>query len=143
MLEIPVADSPAESDGTCLWSNEIREKEYVREDEIGELVTLLARPWFTRTWVVQEVVLARKVVVEYGNNSIDWDDIVYACRATRVGGPVFEPTASQLRMFSDIELFRRAYRVILYMLNTGDNRTDMTINYSRRQDQYAFSLLYL
>ncbi|KAK8124268.1 uncharacterized protein PG998_000027 [Apiospora kogelbergensis] len=35
---------------------------------------LLSNPWWTRTWVVQEVVLARRAVVHCGEYKLDWDD---------------------------------------------------------------------
>lgn len=34
---------------------------------------ILARPWFTRLWVMQEVALARRVVVLYGTGTILWE----------------------------------------------------------------------
>ena len=124
------------------WFDELLYSDYVRQEEIDELVTLLAQPWFTRTWVVQGVVLARKVVVEYGKHSIDWDDIAHACHATRDRGPAFNSVASQLRMFSDIELFRRAYRAILHMMDVDGGRTNMTIN-QNSEDNDLHSYLYL
>ncbi|KAJ8116079.1 hypothetical protein OPT61_g2429 [Boeremia exigua] len=36
------------------------------------IISLLNRPWFQRTWVVQETVLARKAQVVCGNQSITW-----------------------------------------------------------------------
>lgn len=37
------------------------------------LIALLEVPWFTRTWVVQEIVLARKAVLMHGEYSLSWD----------------------------------------------------------------------
>ncbi|RMZ87243.1 hypothetical protein DV736_g5535, partial [Chaetothyriales sp. CBS 134916] len=42
------------------------------------LGNLLTRPWFSRRWVIQEIVLAKKAVVYCGRDSIDWDDFADA-----------------------------------------------------------------
>ncbi|KAI0865920.1 hypothetical protein F4860DRAFT_458200 [Xylaria cubensis] len=36
----------------------------------------LQRPWFTRTWIIQELVLARKVSIMCGNSEIGWDEFI-------------------------------------------------------------------
>lgn len=48
---------------------------------ISEELTFLAlnsihrRPYFTRTWIVQEIVLSRSIVVLCGRHEISWDDL--------------------------------------------------------------------
>lgn len=42
------------------------------------LISLLEVPWFTRTWVVQEIVLARKAVLMHGDHSLQWEILVAA-----------------------------------------------------------------
>ena len=44
----------------------------------GCLVRFLRRSWFRRAWIVQEVVLARKLRVLCGSLEMDWDDIAKA-----------------------------------------------------------------
>ena len=39
---------------------------------IRPLVSLLSRNWFSRVWVVQEVALAREVVVQLGKRTVPW-----------------------------------------------------------------------
>lgn len=39
------------------------------------------RSYFTRSWIVQEILLARQIVVKCGPHSIDWGDLVTACRS--------------------------------------------------------------
>lgn len=39
------------------------------------LTAFLCRPWFTRVWVVQEAVMAQKVIITCGNRRIDWNDL--------------------------------------------------------------------
>lgn len=41
---------------------------------------LLDRPYWTRMWVVQEVVLAKNLVLKYGNCQVSWDDFVFWVR---------------------------------------------------------------
>lgn len=36
---------------------------------------ILSKPWFTRLWVLQEVVLAKEIVVAYGRKQIEWDNL--------------------------------------------------------------------
>lgn len=45
-----------------------------RKDEInwGQIINLLRRPWFRRTWVIQETVLAKRAQVICGDQSIPW-----------------------------------------------------------------------
>ena len=45
---------------------------------IKGLILLLQRPWFLRTWIVQEVTLAKHAIVVCGQNSISWDDFYCA-----------------------------------------------------------------
>jgi len=42
------------------------------------LGNLLTRPWFSRRWVIQEIVLAQKAVIYCGRDSIDWNDFADA-----------------------------------------------------------------
>lgn len=41
--------------------------------------SILARPWFLRAWIVQEVGLAKQVHVLCGRFSMDWHTLVQAC----------------------------------------------------------------
>ncbi|KAH8646504.1 heterokaryon incompatibility protein-domain-containing protein [Tricladium varicosporioides] len=43
------------------------------EIEYEHLVNLLCRPWFTRTWVIQEVASAKNAIVLYGQRSMQWE----------------------------------------------------------------------
>lgn len=47
---------------------------------VGSLITMLEVPWFTRTWVVQEIVLARNAVLMHGEHSLPWNTFVAAWR---------------------------------------------------------------
>jgi hypothetical protein len=43
------------------------------KDELNALYFLLRRPWFCRMWVIQEVVLAKEVLIQCGDQKCDWD----------------------------------------------------------------------
>jgi hypothetical protein len=61
------------------------------------LVKLFQRDWFSRVWVIQEVVKATKVSVLCGPKSVDWDLIVQVSRACQkigyLGGYTIESAA--------------------------------------------------
>ena len=48
------------------------------EDGVLPLKALLRRPWFRRVWVVQEVAVAKRVVLLCGQDEISWDSLVAA-----------------------------------------------------------------
>jgi hypothetical protein len=44
------------------------------------LRALIARPWFSRRWVIQEILLAREAVMYCGGKVISWHDLQHAIR---------------------------------------------------------------
>jgi hypothetical protein len=46
-----------------------------RAMEIGELAQLLDRPWWRRVWIVQEVVLAKTIVIMLGADQVTWEAV--------------------------------------------------------------------
>ena len=42
-----------------------------------DFITLLSRPWFSRIWIVQEVVMGKSVTVQCGRHELEWMDIIY------------------------------------------------------------------
>ncbi|KAK4451054.1 heterokaryon incompatibility protein-domain-containing protein [Podospora aff. communis PSN243] len=52
------------------------------DDEYEAVVQLLARPWFSRSWVVQEVCAARDVTFYFGDACIDLSDFLTGLRIT-------------------------------------------------------------
>lgn len=46
--------------------------EYLDDTNPMSMISFLGRPWFRRRWTVQEVVLAKEVVVHCGTSSIPW-----------------------------------------------------------------------
>ena len=47
----------------------------VYEQQFGEVKEILDRPWFTRVWIMQEAILARKLVLMCGSETMAWDRI--------------------------------------------------------------------
>ncbi|KAH8681787.1 heterokaryon incompatibility protein-domain-containing protein [Xylariales sp. PMI_506] len=45
------------------------------EFSTGEIRELLSRPWWGRTWIVQEAIAGRKPFFLVGNDTLDWDEI--------------------------------------------------------------------
>ncbi|KAH8719515.1 heterokaryon incompatibility protein-domain-containing protein [Phaeosphaeriaceae sp. PMI808] len=45
------------------------------ESEIGQIAQLLDRPWWRRVWIVQEVVLAKKIFIMCGSDEVPWESI--------------------------------------------------------------------
>ncbi|KAH8123819.1 HET-domain-containing protein [Trichoderma asperelloides] len=43
------------------------------DEEISAFMRLIARPWFSRCWILQEVCLAKQAVLLCGTQAIDWD----------------------------------------------------------------------
>lgn len=48
------------------------------------IARLLSRDWWTRIWIVQEVIVARQVTIQCGRQTLDWDDFcILADRASK------------------------------------------------------------
>ncbi|VUC26144.1 unnamed protein product [Clonostachys rosea] len=64
--------------------------EYSEEQVYGEIRELLDRPWWRRTWVVQEAVLAKKLVIMCGEELVSWDMIKKLIEEPPLGQPDLE-----------------------------------------------------
>lgn len=64
------------------WNLATDDPFYLPKDEWDALRQVLAyTPWFRRSWIVQEVVLALSVTISLGNQAIEWNIIEAACHA--------------------------------------------------------------
>lgn len=70
------------------------------EKELTALYTLLRRPWFYRMWVVQEISLAKEVVITCGDQEMDWDEFHGGALATYFLG--WGSTESQTTSFASL-----------------------------------------
>lgn len=43
-----------------------------------KLLTMLEQPWFSRAWIVQEVTVSKRSTLFWGNETIEWQDLVMA-----------------------------------------------------------------
>ena len=58
------------------------------------LTSVLRRPWFTRTWVIQEVAVAPRAIIQCGKDMVEWEQLVsLASRVPQLGSMV-NPSAS-------------------------------------------------
>ncbi|KAK4209232.1 hypothetical protein QBC37DRAFT_450918 [Rhypophila decipiens] len=84
------------------------------ELEWGEVRELLARPWWSRAWIIQEAVLARDLVLMCGPDSAPWEAVEKALkkqprdvRAIQMFGIKLDPNDSMVEeMFRTISHFR-------------------------------------
>jgi hypothetical protein len=74
----PFLSSLQQSHLTGSWVDGSNERERIRTS----LQALLRHPWFTRIWVVQELVLAKDAWVHVGQDVISWESLTFAVRNT-------------------------------------------------------------
>ncbi|KAH7359733.1 heterokaryon incompatibility protein-domain-containing protein [Pyrenochaeta sp. MPI-SDFR-AT-0127] len=81
-------------------------------DDIGERVMeLLSSPWFTRTWVVQEVGLAKEAILYYGSTEITWVGLVELCtKLQSIIGPTARGSLLLMNVFN-LEQLRNMFHL--------------------------------
>ncbi|EWC47461.1 hypothetical protein DRE_00429 [Drechslerella stenobrocha 248] len=57
-------------------SAEQAEESSVYQNEVTQIEKFLSREWFTRMWIIQELVLSSKVIIRCGSSQLTWDDFV-------------------------------------------------------------------
>jgi len=88
------------------------------ELEQGELRELLCRPWWTRMWIMQEAIVAPKLILMCGSETFSWDGIQRSInrRRNRGGVEVFgiianqEIASMQDETYQTISRFRDSWR---------------------------------
>lgn len=74
---------------------------------VKSLILMLQRPWFLRTWIIQEVALATRAEVICGNYSASWDDF-YCAISYAFDSDYFSSTLPELfSSMQNIETVRR------------------------------------
>lgn len=91
------------------------------------LEALTAQPWFTRVWVVQEVGLAREVLVVWGGRELSWDSVMI----TAIWHAVRGPQSSTSRWYGRIngvhlESLQQHHRSLYRTLNRNPVRQDFS-----------------
>ncbi|KFA79077.1 hypothetical protein S40288_07030 [Stachybotrys chartarum IBT 40288] len=74
---------------------------------IKSLILMLQRPWFLRTWIIQEVALARRAEVLCGQHATSWDDF-YKAVSYAIDLDYFSNTAPE--MYSSLRRIETARR---------------------------------
>ena len=75
------------------WANQLD-----NEVNAGDLRELLSRPWWTRVWIVQEAVVARKLVMMVGGDTFEWEHIERSLKRQRTAG-VLSPSEGANQVF--------------------------------------------
>ncbi|KAK5089757.1 hypothetical protein LTR24_005918 [Lithohypha guttulata] len=60
------------------------------QDICQELGRLLSSAWFHRVWIVQEVVLARRITIQYGKEQIAWNRFIKGCQFAMANLQVYQ-----------------------------------------------------
>ena len=80
---------PAQHDQLLAWFEKfLNDTEYwLAWSKVKSLLMLLRKPWWTRMWVVQEVSMARDVIMYCGDSVFGWDELDHAvvCISTAFG----------------------------------------------------------
>ncbi|KAK5653044.1 hypothetical protein OQA88_9330 [Cercophora sp. LCS_1] len=61
-----------------------------RDDDWSALASLYSRPWFTRVWVIQELLMAKEAIFLYGLRNISADVLLYPAYAAKANVEVAE-----------------------------------------------------
>jgi hypothetical protein len=93
------------------------------------LLRLLKRPWFERTWIVQELGLAAEAVVTCGKNEMDWDALYYGFLVATSTGAL--PTDGQGTSVTR-----------LIALNAARQRRNRSITASEQQSDFLILLMH-
>jgi len=68
----------------------------IEDDELWiSIIPFFLRPWFHRLWVVQEILMARELVLVCGKKTISWDALVEAISELRLYHIAFENTEAE------------------------------------------------
>ncbi|KAH8655076.1 heterokaryon incompatibility protein-domain-containing protein [Tricladium varicosporioides] len=105
--------------GTKDWVRHVLRPDYTTNGDLNDkrwnaiiksLILLLHRPWFLRTWIIQEVALATRAVVICGRHSASWDDF-YCAVSYAIDLDYFSSTLPE--MYSSLQNIESARRNIL------------------------------
>ena len=71
---------PAFGTWTAVFSDALPTSKVPTDFEWGPVLRLLERPWFLRTWIIQEAVLGRRAIVISGTDAVDWKTFERVCQ---------------------------------------------------------------
>ncbi|TVY53017.1 Heterokaryon incompatibility protein 6,OR allele [Lachnellula cervina] len=102
--------------GTKDWVRHVLRPDYTTNGDLEDkrwnaiiksLILLLHRPWFLRTWIIQEVALATRATVMCGSHSAIWEDF-YRAISYAIDLDYFSSTLPE--MYSSMQNIERARR---------------------------------
>ncbi|TVY22146.1 Heterokaryon incompatibility protein 6,OR allele [Lachnellula hyalina] len=102
--------------GTKDWVRHVLRPDYTTNGDLEDkrwnaiiksLILLLHRPWFLRTWIIQEVGLATHAIVICGSHSASWEDF-YRAVSYAIDLDYFSATLPE--MYSSMQNIERARR---------------------------------
>ena len=63
-----------QSDGDMLGCHRLPA---LRDSSWTSVLQLIERPWFSRAWIIQEIVVSRRALLRCGNTSLDWNEFCF------------------------------------------------------------------
>ncbi|KAK1751380.1 heterokaryon incompatibility protein-domain-containing protein, partial [Echria macrotheca] len=86
-------------------------------------ILLLTRPWFSRTWIIQEVVLTETGIVTCGRTTLTWDELVTACQVVnRSRIHQLDPNRSMVGLVLGLEKRRGIFRTMISLAKQGKHQ---------------------
>lgn len=85
---------------------------------IEALLDILKRPYWSRLWIIQEIVLAKRLWLFYGSRFISWDDLEFALAG-------YKPKSRGLNRRSSISQYTQLMR---YLKESREMRTAVSLS---------------
>lgn len=107
------------------------------------VAALLSRSWWTRIWVVQELVLAQKVQIQCGRTTLDWGYFCLLVDAS-IKLPFFPATTTYIDQFRSLRSIRDAYheerKAFSMAIHETDSRPELDHNTPVKQLSHGVRL---
>jgi len=83
-------------------------------------ILFLTRPWFSRTWIIQEVVVSNAGIVTCGRMTLPWEELVTACQVVdRSRIHELDANRNMIGLVLGLEARRRVIRKIASLVRQG------------------------
>ncbi|KAI1078369.1 heterokaryon incompatibility protein-domain-containing protein [Whalleya microplaca] len=107
LLALDTLSRFATDDGTTNGSKTYNQLASNRPERISALQQMVQKAWFSRVWVIQEVVVAREVHVHCGHVMVNWDVVNTGIK--RATGSGYYPFSSQVYDITTIGKWRKKF----------------------------------
>ena len=91
----------------------------IGDDNLEPVIELMERPWWTRTWVRQEVILAKRGCLYCGFNSIDWTELPNILQVENLVRAEMAAISSGRITVETWERFMSCIQSLLYLQSMG------------------------